>query len=240
MAKLSSLKAAFRRKKGFSLIAVMIISLINLAIMGVALQFAVSSSGGGRVNSAMAMKYNLLQSALEDGKALLKKSMDNDGPPHSYLHNGIDTSSITRPDMLLLTDSPSPADYPGVDFPLGHAITKPMVKSDLKRIGIFGDSGELTVKIYDMQYKPESVAENVEDLQSMPPSMPLPTNYEDYKEVSGLEGRSGPKPQFRPNDRGVYLIRAALTVRDAAGTPIHTWSRETAVIQYNNIQYDNK
>jgi hypothetical protein len=234
MAKLSSLKAAFRRKKGFSLIVVMILSLVNLAIMGVALQFAVSSSGGGRVNSAMAAKYNLLQNALEDGKARLKKSMDNDGPPHSYLHNGIDTSTITSPDMLLLIDRPATDVYTNLDdsdFNLG-TITQSLLKSDLERIGIFGDSGELTVKIYDMLYDPGSVAiKDAEYLRLMPPAMSLPGD-EEENTVWDLE-------DVRSAEVGVYLIRAALSVYDNnnevhdTDDPIHTWSLETSVVQAN-------
>jgi type II secretory pathway pseudopilin PulG len=239
MAKLSSLKAAFRRKKGFSLIAVMIISLVNLAIMGVALQFAVSSSGGGRVNSAMAVKYNLLHSALEEGKARLKESMDNETLPIPRWYTGkegIDENTpIEYADMLLLSGD------------LGErTVTLWDADNKMERLGIFGEIGVLTVKIYDMQYKPESVAENVRDLQLLPPSMLLTANRkknpEKYTEVkapgTGIDSErqiSGP-----PDNMGAYLIRAALSVysKDTDENPIHTWSLETSVIQANNKTND--
>jgi hypothetical protein len=36
------------------------------------------------------------------------------------------------------------------------------------------------------------------------------------------------------NNAGVYLIRAELSVTGADGSPIHTWSVETAVVQATN------
>ena len=245
MAKLSSLKAAFRRKKGFSLAVVMLISFVGLVIVGAILQFAVSSSGGGRVNIATAEKYNLLQSALEDGKARLKESMNNKELPPKYTdkYDGNVPENITSPETLLLP--------PQLDdgLELGEKIVMSWNnRAEMERIGIFGDSGELTVKIYDMQYDAAQVnITNPEDLQLLPPAMPqLPLNVtENNASAGGLEmtkapdsvsgGSGGGTGNPDEGDKGgVYLIRAALTVKDAAGTPIHTWSLETSVIQYNN------
>jgi hypothetical protein len=246
MAKLSLRKEGFRRRRGFSLIVVLILSLIALAVIGAVMQYAVSSGGRGRVSSASAVRYNLLQDALEEGRALLKQSMDNDGKPHRYLDKGIpEDTPITASDILLLTDSPSPTDYPGVDFPLGNAITRPMSKSDLERIGILGDSGALTVRIYDMQYNPELVPEmgagadqiSPEELQLIPPSMSLlgEDDFDVAITTDAPDYERGKKAGASANNAGVYLIRAELSVAGAGGAPARSWKLETSIVQANKL-----
>jgi hypothetical protein len=245
MAKLSLWKARFQKRKGFSLIVVLIISLIGLSIAGVALQFLVSSGGSGRVSSSLAAKYNILQNAVEEGRALLKLSMNHTGEPHRYHHKDsiAENDPITDSSILLLTDSPSPTDYPDVDFPLGNAITRSLNKTELGRVGVFGDSGLLTVRIYDMQYDPGLVAEvgngageiSPEELRLLPPSVSLSgadnfdvaitTDAPDYERSIG-HGVSA-------NNAGVYLIRATLSVASAGGSPDQTWRVETSVVQAN-------
>jgi hypothetical protein len=216
-----------------------------MAIIGAAMQFSVSSGGRGRVSSALAMKYNLLQSALEEGRALLKRSMDNAGSPHRYLHkDGItDDTAITGSNVLLLTNSPSAEEYPDVGFPLGNAITKSLDKNELARAGIFGDRGQLTVQIYDMQYDPALVASvgtgageiSPEELSLLPPSVRLlgeddfdsgTTDAPDYERDLGYG--------LGANNAGAYLIRATLSVTGADGSPSATWSADTSLIQANN------
>jgi hypothetical protein len=227
-------KEGFRQRSGFSLIVVLIISLIGLAVMGATMQFAVSSGGSVRVNSALAVKYNLLQGAVEEGRALLMESMDNESDPHKYTDNGIAAkgADITSVDMLLLTDSPDPGKYSGVTFPLGHAITRPMNRHDLARMGIFGESGVLTVRIYDMRYEPTLIKiSDEEELQLLPPSM-LNLGEEIFnKSVTTLspeklnDGGGG-----GDSDDGAYLIRAELSVNGI----LRPWRLETSIIQANN------
>jgi hypothetical protein len=146
--------------------------------------------------------------------------------------------------MLLLTDSPSPTDYPGVDFPLGNAITRDMNKKDLGRLGVFGDSGLLTVRIYDMQYDPTLVPKQVgsgsgeispEELQLLPPHMSLLGEDDfDIKMTTLGPNRVNRKPYgLSANNAGAYLIRATLSITGTGGSSAQSWSVETSVIQSN-------
>jgi hypothetical protein len=246
MSKLPLRKGGLRRRRGFSLVVVLVISVIGMAIMGTTMQLTASSGGSGRMSSALVMKYNILQSALEEGRALLKQSMDNTGEPHRYLHKaGVNGSTpITGSNVLLLTDSPSPTEYPGVTFSLGNAISRSLNKSELARAGIFGDGGQLTVQIYDMQYDPSLVAPvgtgageiSPEEVRLLPPAVKLlgedgfdvgiTTDAPEDTRATGLDVGSG--------NAGAYLIRATLRVRRADGSPSVTWSADTSLIQANS------
>jgi hypothetical protein len=86
-----------------------------------------------------------------------------------------------------------------------------------------------------MQYKPESVAEGLKDLQSMPPAMSL-SGVGDWDENTTWkpDAQDNPEDERLADYAGVYLIRAALSVYDNGPKPIHTWSLETSVVQANN------
>ncbi|MDR1651649.1 MAG: hypothetical protein LBR87_07660 [Synergistaceae bacterium] len=243
MAELSSRKVLSRKKSGFSLIAVLIISLIGLAAVGAALQFANVSSGAGTMSSALSVKYNILQDAVEEGKARLKRSMDNLDPPHRYFDKASvpEDTVITQSDMLLLADEYT---VPGEvsPRPLGYREV-PLGRGDLTRLGIPGDSGELVVRIYDMQYDPEKIAEvgtesgqiAPAELALLPPSVSvlgaddfeigITTDAPDYDRTIG-HGLSA-------NNTGVYLIRASLSVT-GAGSEMRAWTLDTSIIQSNN------
>ncbi|MDR1133569.1 MAG: hypothetical protein LBL05_05365 [Synergistaceae bacterium] len=243
MTKLSLRRARFRKGKGFSLVVVLIICLIGLGIVGAAMQFTAAAGGSGRVASSLTAKYNILQDAVEEGRALLKESMDHDGEPHRYFHKrgiAVDTS-ITESSILLLTDSPT--GYPGVDFPLGNAITRDINKRDLGRLGVFGDSGLITVRIYDMQYDPKLVPSvgtgpnqiSPEELQQLPPHIQLlgADDSKTYITTDGPDKERNPLMGDGSGYAGVYLIRATLSVMSAGGSPVQSWSVETSVIQAN-------
>jgi hypothetical protein len=220
-------------KRGFSLLVVLIIAIIGLAIVGATLQFTVSSSGAGRVASASSTKYNLLQDAVEKGKAALKAAMDNTASPPRYPQTP--GALIKSTDDLLLPDTPNP---------LGNAIYQEFDKGELGRLGIAGNSGTLAVQIYDMQYDPKNVApvgagaDNIspEQLNLIPPSITvtgegginpgmstLNANRQRLRRVGGTA-----------DNTGVYLVRATLRVNDATAAG-KTWMLETAIIQSNNM-----
>jgi type II secretory pathway pseudopilin PulG len=148
---------------GFSLVVVLIIAIIGLAMVGATLQMTMTSSGAGRVASATGVKYNFLQDAVEEGKAALKRAMSGDlAPPRFFTDTDPSPAdgSITEADDLLIE----------VDFGAGtNGIVKdlPLDKRDLGRLGIAGDSGTLVVAIYDMQYKPSWVHQDVRDRKSV-------------------------------------------------------------------------
>jgi hypothetical protein len=201
-----------KRKKwtAFSLIAVLIISLIGLAVIGALLQITVISGGAGRTASVNAVKYNRLQEAVEEGKAKLKEKMMALGADPAPRYNAV--GPIDDLDDLLISfdlDGPDPGIVRRVEIPA----------SELGRMGIFVPSGTtatLTVAIYDMGY--DSSPENIQidpsdaDFSKIPPAISL--------DVSGASGAGttdmdkSPTTEGGANDAGTYLIRATLALGD--------------------------
>jgi hypothetical protein len=175
---------------------------------------------------------------VEEGKAILKKSMDNtDDPPRFFDKAGIaEDEIITDPDILLLDNA-----YSG-GYPLGVAVNRPLNDTMLGRLGITGHSGTLTVRIYDMQYDPENVNDSAlttDGLNLMPPSVIAtgaddwrgggPTTFDPDKKKPVAGGGGG------ANNTGVYLIRATLNVNGAVASTNKMWMLDTAIIQSNNM-----
>ena len=208
------------KRAGFSLIIVLIISLVGFAIVGVTLQLTVLSSGSGRVVSAAHTKYNILQDAVEEGKAALKKAMVGVEFPLTFDDDTF--KEITSADMLLV-------DYDfDEDEPKGVVYDKGLNRSDLGRLGIAGNGGSLKVAIYDMQYDPRNVGSMTpDDLHMLPPSI---SPHGNSAWIGGIVGQTPPDPSKSTLHTGVYLIRATLEVE---GAEKRTWILDSAMIQSN-------
>ncbi|MCL2683626.1 MAG: hypothetical protein FWE55_00130 [Synergistaceae bacterium] len=216
-----------RKRSGFSLIIVLIVSLIGFAIVAVALQATMMSSGSGRAVSAGNTKYNFLQDAVEEGKAALKKAMDNDNPPPRYADYDTEPS-LTDVDDLLIEHSFNAA--------LGNGVVlhRNFNRNQLGRLGIAGrNSGSLTVKVFDMQYPADSVAPGI-DISLFPPSMFLYGSGEGSYDPGTVPPTTSPGAigSGAATNAGVYLIRASLEV--AIGSETEKTLLDTAVIQSNN------
>ena len=200
------------KKSGFSLILVLIISMISLAIVGATLEVTVLSAGSGRVVSSSNSRYNFLQGAVEEGKAELKKAMYHAPEPIRYV--GYDPGSdpvISNADDLLLDHDFSPALGKGV------VVNRNITRNELGKLGIGGNSGgNIVVKIFDMQYPGDSVdaaAIHPAELKKLPPSMLLYGSGETSWPVS-VDPDAGGGLSGTANNAGVYLIRASLTIGD--------------------------
>jgi hypothetical protein len=220
------------RKRGFSLMAVLIISVLGLAIVGATLQIVVSSSGAGRASSAASVKYNLLQNAVEEGKSALRSSMDNLDPPLRYENYASTPTPVlhSADDLLVNKDFGTGAK--------GIAKTTNLSKFDLGRLGITGNGGTLTVAIYDMQYPPNKIDPSLTDLEiinRIPPSIELTaaSNWHVGESYQSHKERKDDNSAFVENN-GVYLVRAELTLFNKNRPPEVT-VLDTAVIQSNNM-----
>ena len=233
-----------RKRAGFSLIIVLIISIVGLAIIAATMQMTVLSTGSGRVVSAGNTKYNFMQDAVQLGKAILKRSMDDCDDPPVYKVKG---DKITKVDDLLIgckycalgSEPVLPASWKFECW----VISKTLNRADLGKLGIAGNEGELEVKIYDMQYEPSDVELiDTADEKMLPPSIKLfgSTTPGGYKGESGQVsyntspdgtpggGGGGGGPPKQPSNAGVYLIRATLTIDNNKQTIL-----DTAVVQAN-------
>jgi type II secretory pathway pseudopilin PulG len=211
------------RRRGFSLLAVLIIAIIGMAIVGGVIQVTVASSSGSRTSAASSVKYNFLQHAVEEGKAAVKAAMDDDV---TLLKYNSSMSTITSADELL------------VDWDFGAGTngivkSKTLSKQELGRLGITGNSGELVVRIYDMQYDPGKIPEvgaepgmiSPEQFSLLPPSTPLPSNDDPYGTAWAPDRKAN---HLTSDSTGVYLVRASLEVGG------HETVLDSAIFHSNN------
>jgi hypothetical protein len=209
------------------LIIVMVISLVGVAILGVALQFSMSGGGSGRVANASGKRYNLLQEAVEEGKAKLMEKMDNISPIPRHANADDDDEPLIGELSRLLVNT----DLDGPEF--GVVKEEGIPSSELGRLGILdstGEGGVLRVSIYDMQYEPTIVAASMsaEDLRMLPPSIMLdPARWREDGDTKLADERD--KAGAALLNTGAYLIRAELRIGHRVSV------LDSAVLQSNNM-----
>lgn len=219
---------------GFTMIMVLIVAFIGLGMIGAVAHIMTISSGAGRAASSAVARYNFLQRSLEEGKAALKKAMDNGNPVPRYFHKDgyAESDAITSADALLLK------------APLGRVVDKrPISEAVLKRLGVFGGKGNLSVRIYDMQYDPSRVQVSgggagqisPRELEFLPPSLTV-VGHGDYSHQTDTlaPGESGDPFHGSAVNVGVYLIRASMSI-DGARALGNDMILDSAVIQSNNM-----
>lgn len=207
-------------RRGFSLLAVLVLSVLGLAFSASMMQVATASLGTGRSSSQKNARYNLLVESAEIGKGKLKELMDNDASPPRYFTDGNEpTDDIKGSDDLLVK-----VDDKKVFLDHGVAMSRELSRAELRRCGIAANSAKLSVKVYDMQYTPELVHQPAHGW--MPASFkidtPAPPQFGPTPDVD-YEGFS----TSSASNAGAYLIRATLET-DGRKTIL-----ETAVIQSN-------
>ncbi|MDR3279186.1 MAG: hypothetical protein LBT23_01630 [Synergistaceae bacterium] len=213
-------KKSPRRRSGFSLLIVLITSMMALAMLGVLMQVSTSSAGMGRSASAKDVKYNFLQNGIEQGKAELRKIVmtSPEIPRYTYKFGGAEPSAIADMDDLLISS--------------GDVITESWDRSRLGKLGIAGDTARFKVRIYDMQYNPTLVSGiSDEERDLLPPSTilsapggitgksPTPLDADDDGSLPGSMGAA--------SNVGAYLVRASIEI-DGKESIL-----DTAIIQAN-------
>jgi hypothetical protein len=196
-----------RKNKGFSLLIVMILSVISMIFIGVSLNFAYNSSGAGRVSDRSNDSYNILQSEIERARSALRLEMSS---RKDAMKCGLsENDSINSLDDLEVLKDGAP--FWRVDYG--------------KKFG--GMAGDVSVRIYDMQYSPENVAASALTA-ALPPSVRLRGTAR-AETGEALEPGTNPVGGGAVLNAGVYLIRAVVTFQNGVTNKI-----DVSVIQNSN------
>ena len=198
-----------RCRRGFSLVTVLLVTIIGVALLGGIFFMLGTFAPASAVSVAQGAEYNVLQQGVERGKAILKERMDNEDPPPLWTDKPDATATIDSVEMLLI--------------PNGKVIDENVGKDKLS-----GRSGRLVVCIYDVQYDPNLV--NITDpnkLALLPPSLVIPAP-SIWRETKPLDPDESAPPAGLSGNAGAYLIRATLDI----GGEIKMF--DSAVIQSNS------
>jgi hypothetical protein len=193
------------RRRGFSLIAVIVISLAGMALLGGLFYTFQSMSGRTQNVTSRSTTYNMLQDGVEQGKAFLKDVMMDE------------TEALRRKAGTILSVSDLLICPKGsTTTPIGH-----IVKSADVHIG--ADKGVLNVYIYDMQYKKEDIGTGITPAAraELPPMMLVGGKNWEEIEYEGDDDDSAASINI-----GAYTIRATFTSGNGEVKTI-----ETAVVQ---------
>lgn len=196
------------RRLGVSLIVVLLIAMAGMTMLGTIVYILNVSSGSSRVSSRQTEEYNILQKAVEQGKAILRDRMGNSDPPPRWTDKYGGEADITDSDTLLIEN--------GI-----------VVSSNVRVLG--QGTAALEVRVFDMQYNPERVRiSDDHELSLLPPSITLEAPSEWWSPDVLEPGSENADSSGTANNAGVYLIRATLTFPDG-----ETKTIDTAVVQSN-------
>jgi hypothetical protein len=190
-------------RRGFSLIIVLLISLVGLAVIGAVMNVATVNTGAGMTASTINRNYNLLVSEAEKARSWIIASLDKGLVPGG----GAIRKAIMSPEELLVEEL------------VGSGDVRTLSPKEMGLYGVGGNSGIVTLRIYNMQYDNVSEKMNPADIQRLPPSMMLPADYGDknFEPVNDASlgnggGGSGGESGSGAANAGAYLIRASLEI----------------------------
>jgi hypothetical protein len=196
-----------RGRRGFSLIVVLLLSLIGLAVIGVAMNIVAVNTGAGITASTINRNYNLLVNEVEIARAWIIASLDNGEIPER--EGGVlSAKTITSADQLLV---------------VGGELHRTLTPQEMGLYGVGGGSGAVTVKVYDMQYYPEALSNELKDdsaeINRLPPSLPL------FVEQGPKDDQAQSAPVVVGGGSlwaggGVYLIRASLEINGVTSSTV--------------------
>lgn len=190
------------RRKGFSLIGVLIVSLCGVLIMGGVMGMHETFSGASRRSIRSDDVYNVLEREVERAKGSLKMAMIL----RKKAFRCADPETVTGLESLLAL---RPTDEGGGAF-----------YDSVSSVKVGGKTGTLRVAIYDMLYEPDAL-DAIPDAERY--EMPLavtainstggPGDDAPTDPDSSMNGGGGPGGDPSSLESvGVYLIRASLTL----------------------------
>jgi hypothetical protein len=197
-------------RRGFSLIIVLLISLVGLAVVGAVMNIATVNTGADMTASTINRNYNLLVSEVEKARSWIIASLDHGQVPGG----GAITREIMSPEELLVEEL------------VGSGDIRTLSPKEMGLYGVGGNSGTVTLRIYNMQYDKVSSAMDPADVKRLPPSMMLPVGEGEGlgpKDETDLEeggGAGGSSTGAGAADAGVYLIRASLEIDGAPSSTV--------------------
>jgi hypothetical protein len=204
---------AQKKRAGFSLILVLLISLCGAALLGGVMYMIEGFAGATRTTIRKEEIYIRMQDEVEKAKATLKLAMDTATTPLQMTPIPIGTK-INSLDDLIVQSGGSPFGIVNDNITVG------------------GLSGTLSVRIYDMQYPASQVNDSDEDLvASLPPCMESLVLTGSGVVSGPLDGGTseigGALPELSGGgSAGAYLIRATVELSNGSRDTI-----ETAIIQ---------
>ncbi|MDR1516192.1 MAG: hypothetical protein LBS45_10910 [Synergistaceae bacterium] len=165
-----------RKRRAFSLIAVLIIALAGMALVGGILYTFEAFSGASRQTTSSSWEYNILQEAVEHGKAFVREQtlalIPDDDLPLTWKES--DTDKISSLSSLLIRGKDGTQ--------IGHLIKNYPINEK-------GLNGTLNLYIYSMGYTSDDIddsALSASDRALLPPSIIMP-------EGGGGDGDSEPE-----------------------------------------------
>jgi hypothetical protein len=196
------------RRRGFSLILVLLITILGTAMLGGLLAMSEKFAALSGASMRSEETYNILQEEVEKGKAVLKQAMSGAAVPLRK-RGGIVINTL---DALLVYDGASPL-------------------CDISRnVLVAGRNAELKVGIYDMGYEASELPAQpgAEFLASLPQSFTLTAQTElSDGSVLGIDSKDDMAASLAGSaNAGAYVIRATITYADGTSRTI-----ETAVLQ---------
>jgi hypothetical protein len=193
-------------RRGFSLIIVLLISLVGLAVVGAVMNIVTVNSGAGMTASRINRNYNLLVDEVEKERAWIIASLDN-----AQIPKRANPGSITTADDLLVE---------------GGRRQRTLTPKEMGLYGVGGTTGTVTVEVFDMQYKPEdlpdAVKSNPAEVRRLPPAFqPGPSGAKDGKPAD-----AGDADPVTAGGEAYLLIRASL---ETDGAPSRASTVELAL-----------
>ena len=208
-----------RARRGFSLLTVLMLSVIGVVLAAGAMHIASTSAGSRTVMVAENVGYNIMQQGVEHGKAILKERMNNEDPPPRWMDKPGATSNIETLAMLLIEDG----------------VVVDRLLTDRERHSLGAREGRLTISIFDAEYDASKVAITDEAvIRRLPPSLQLQGSQK-WNQGGSLapdDPGSGTIGGSSASNAGVYLIRATLTITDHRGNTLEKFV-DSVVIQSN-------
>lgn len=205
-----------KHRAGFSLITVLIITIMSLAMMGSIIYVSATTAGSTRIDIAQADAFNIMQSGVEQAKAVLAAESRGVMRPLACTYEEMTSYTIESLDSLLIRRQED-----------GEAVGR-VISDD--EISIGGRKYSYTVSIYDMRYTGATIdagdADSTLALKAEIPQLMAFTVYRaDSNDPNVLAPNEG---DVEREGAGIYLIRAVLTPKDSSGAPRVV---ETAVVQ---------
>lgn len=220
------------RRGGFSLISVLVISMVAMTMMGSLAYTFSTTAASSRAQVASASARDMMVNGIEQARVYLRDQMKNIGRPLRWNYSGEvgpEISSIDDINKLLI----KPLGANISDGRFATVIPSNGGADDHEKVTIGGRQWSFSVRIYDMQADGAhlaptlSTAERASLIDALPQSMSFRAVADEDPDPNSLAVDAGIDQSHRS---GLYLIRALLSPDETMASPRMI---EVAVIQAN-------
>lgn len=210
------MKTIITRRTGFSLISVLMLTIMSFALVGGIAYIFNATSATSRAAAGRAEAYNILQDGVERGKAFLIEKMSDADRPLRWNTAPSDQQIDELADLLVRDDA-------------GDVIGD-LLGTPGQPLSVGGSSYAFSVRIYDMQFTDADIAPGLgaDALAALRMTLPQAMSFSTASAQDDGNVLDPNTTLSASTNAGIYLIRASLTPDDAAA---ETFTIETAVIQ---------